>query len=125
ATTPALSVLVSIIVAIIRYSAYFALSSTCPDKRIDLSSIYVSYLTIVPAVSIVCPRTFITATFVEQNLFALLIAVATLYYGARYCERVWGTRELAKFLIIVSVITSCYRVYTVYPCILHSYVRLD
>ncbi|KAK9390524.1 eukaryotic integral membrane protein-domain-containing protein [Lipomyces mesembrius] len=104
--TLALSVFVSIIVAIIRYSAYFALSSTSPDKRIDLSSIYVPYLTIVPAVSIVFPWTFITATFVEQNLFALLIAIATLYYGARYCERVWGTRELAKFLIIVSVIPN-------------------
>ncbi|KAK9248512.1 eukaryotic integral membrane protein-domain-containing protein [Lipomyces tetrasporus] len=104
--TLAFSVLVSIVVAVIRYSAYFALSSNSPDKRIELSSIYVSYLTIVPAVSIVFPWTFVTATFVEQNLFALLIALATLYYGARYCERVWGTRELARFLLIVSVIPN-------------------
>ncbi|KAK9240323.1 eukaryotic integral membrane protein-domain-containing protein [Lipomyces kononenkoae] len=99
------SVLISIIVAIIRFSAYFALSGST-DKSIDLSSIYVSYLTIVPAVSIVFPWTFLTATFVEQNLFALIIAIATLYYGARYCERVWGSRELAKFLLIVSVIPN-------------------
>ncbi|KAK9366518.1 eukaryotic integral membrane protein-domain-containing protein [Lipomyces kononenkoae] len=104
--TLASSVLVSILVAIVRYSAYFTLISITPNKRIDLSSVYVSYLTVVPAISIVFPWTFITASFVEQNLIALLIAIATFYYGAKYCERVWGSRELAKFLLIVSGIPN-------------------
>ncbi|KAK9457808.1 eukaryotic integral membrane protein-domain-containing protein [Dipodascopsis uninucleata] len=107
------SIVVSFIVAFIRYSAYFALVSQAPEKHIDLSSIYVSYLTVVPAVSIVFPWTFLTAAFIEQNLFTLTIAAATLYYAAKYCERVWGSAELAKFLVIVSIIPN-FLVFTVF-----------
>ncbi|KAK9464882.1 eukaryotic integral membrane protein-domain-containing protein [Lipomyces arxii] len=102
----AFSTVVSVVVGIIRYSAYFALSAAKPGKQIEFSSIFVSYLTVVPAQSIVFPWAFFTAAYVELNLLSLVATLATLFYGARYCERVWGSRELAKFLLLVSSIPN-------------------
>ncbi|KAK9475641.1 eukaryotic integral membrane protein-domain-containing protein [Lipomyces japonicus] len=102
----AFSAVASVVVFVVRYSAYIALTKATPDKHIDLASIYVSYLTIVPGVSIVFPWTFLTAAFIEQNLFALLIHLGTLYYAARYCERIWGSVELARFLALVTIVPN-------------------
>jgi membrane associated rhomboid family serine protease len=43
---------------------------------------------------------------VEQNIFTLLINVATVYYGGKYLERAWSSAEFAKFLLMVSVISN-------------------
>lgn len=66
----------------------------------------VPFLTVVPALSIVFPWTFVTATFVEQNIFTLFITLATLFYGGKYLERAWGSAEFGKFLLVVSVIPN-------------------
>lgn len=66
----------------------------------------VPFLTVVPALSIVFPWTFITATFVEQNIFTLFITLATLFYGGKYLERAWGSAEFGKFLLVVSVVPN-------------------
>lgn len=68
--------------------------------------IVIPYLTLVPQLSVIYPWTFITATLVEGNIFTLGIAGATLYYGGRYLERAWSSRELAKFLALVSLIPN-------------------
>lgn len=66
----------------------------------------VPFLTVVPALSIVFPWTFVTATFVEQNIFTLFITLATLFYGGKYLERAWGSAEFGKFLLVVSVVPN-------------------
>jgi len=70
------------------------------------ANIVIPYLTLVPQLSIIYPWTFISATLVESNVFTLGIAAATLYYGGRYLERAWSSRELAKFLALVSLIPN-------------------
>ncbi|RPA97107.1 DUF1751-domain-containing protein [Choiromyces venosus 120613-1] len=71
------------------------------------SQIYtVPYLTVVPALSIVFPWTFLTAALVEQNIFTLFITLATLFYGGKYLERAWGSREFGKFLLVVAVVPN-------------------
>ncbi|KAK7203883.1 eukaryotic integral membrane protein-domain-containing protein [Myxozyma melibiosi] len=105
-TAVVITVILSAVVAIIRYSAYFTMRAANPENKLPLSSVYVSYLTVVPASSIVFPWTFITASYIEQNILSLLISVATLAYGAKYCERVWGSMELLKFLAIVGVASN-------------------
>lgn len=64
----------------------------------------VPYLTLVPSYFYYYPWTLATATFVEQNIFTLLLNATTIFYGGKYLERAWGSRELSKFVAVVAVI---------------------
>lgn len=70
------------------------------------SEIVIPYLTLVPQLSLFYPWTFVTTTLVENNIFTIAIAGATLYYGCRYLERAWSSAELAKFLVITALIPN-------------------
>lgn len=65
-----------------------------------------AYLVLVPQRSWLYPWVVLTATLVEQNVFGLLVSAATLFYGGRYLERAWGTSELAKFLLVVALVSN-------------------
>ncbi|KAK9472661.1 eukaryotic integral membrane protein-domain-containing protein [Dipodascopsis tothii] len=101
-----LSLTLSIAVAAIRYAAYFRLTEEQPDRRIQMDRIYVGYLTVVPAVSVVFPWTFVVATLVEQNVLSLMVSLGTVFYAGKYCERVWGPAELARFVLIVAALPN-------------------
>lgn len=60
----------------------------------------------VPQLSLIYPWTFITTTLVENNLFTLAISVATIFYGGRYLERAWTSRDFAKFLLVTILIPN-------------------
>lgn len=64
----------------------------------------VPYLTLVPSYFYNYPWTIVTATFVEQNIFTVLLNAATIFYGGKYLERAWGSREFSKFIAVVAVI---------------------
>ncbi|KAJ5762176.1 uncharacterized protein N7511_005558 [Penicillium nucicola] len=64
----------------------------------------VPYLTLVPSYVFYYPWTIATATFVEQNIFTVLLNAATIFYGGKYLERAWGSREFSKFIAVVAVI---------------------
>ncbi|RDW94085.1 rhomboid family protein [Aspergillus mulundensis] len=73
----------------------------------------VPYLTLVPSQFLFYPWTLLTATFVEQNIFTVLLNLATLFYGGKYLERAWGSREFTKFIVTIAlvpnlVIVPCY-----------------
>lgn len=67
------------------------------------ATVRVPYLTLVPDVCLYYPWTFATTTFVERNIFTLLISGATLFYGGKYLERAWGSKEFGLFVILVAV----------------------
>ncbi|KAI9158445.1 eukaryotic integral membrane protein [Paramyrothecium foliicola] len=69
-------------------------------------TIVVPYLTLVPQLSVVYPWTFLTTTLVENNIFTLAIAGVTLFQGGRYLERAWSSAELAKFVVLVSLVPN-------------------
>ncbi|KAE8163600.1 eukaryotic integral membrane protein-domain-containing protein [Aspergillus tamarii] len=71
-----------------------------------LTTPVVPYLTLVPTEFFRYPWTFLTATFVEQNIFTVLLNGATLFYGGKYLERAWGSREFAKFILTIAVIPN-------------------
>lgn len=81
-------------------------------RRLDTSagSVQVTpiipYLTLVPSLFYYYPWTIVTATFVEQNIFTVLLNGATVFYGGKYLERAWGSREFSKFVAAVVVIPS-------------------
>jgi membrane associated rhomboid family serine protease len=66
----------------------------------------VPYLALVPAVSIFNPWTFLTATFVEQNVITLLVNGATIFFGGKYLERAWGSKEFGKVVLIASLVPN-------------------
>ncbi|TGO37126.1 hypothetical protein BHYA_0105g00170 [Botrytis hyacinthi] len=68
--------------------------------------VVVPYLSLVPQLSFVYPWTFLITTLVENNVFTLGIAGVTLFYGGRYLERAWTSREFAKFIVVASLIPN-------------------
>ena len=64
------------------------------------------FITIVPGLSIIYPWVFATAALVESNIFTLAVTLSTLFYGGKYLERAWGSREFAKFLAVVAVVPN-------------------
>ncbi|KAL4977477.1 eukaryotic integral membrane protein-domain-containing protein [Aspergillus desertorum] len=74
----------------------------------------VPYLTLVPSQFMFYPWTLLTATFVEQNIFTVLLNLATLFYGGKYLERAWGSREFTKFIVTIALVPNAVMV----PCYL-------
>lgn len=70
------------------------------------SDLVVPYISLVPQLSILYPWTFFLTTFSENNIFTLLISALTLFYGGRYLERAWTSKEFAKFLVIASLLPN-------------------
>lgn len=70
------------------------------------SSPIVPYLTLVPSMFYYYPWTILTATFVEQNIFTVLINGATVFYGGKYLERAWGSKEFGKFILAIALIPN-------------------
>lgn len=70
------------------------------------ASLLVPYLTLIPALVIYYPWTLLTATFVEQSVFSLLINGATVFFGGKYLERAWGSKEFGKVVLVASVIPN-------------------
>lgn len=66
------------------------------------------YLTLVPAMSLVYPWTLATTTLVEGNVLALAVSGLTLWHGGRYLERAWSSREFAKFVALVAVLSNAF-----------------
>jgi hypothetical protein len=96
----------SVLTGALRYRIWNAQRSAGDDRTSQPSSIVIPFLTVVPQLSIFYPWVFVTATLVEQNLFALAITAATIFYGGKYLERAWGSPEFAKFLLVVSVVPN-------------------
>ncbi|QSZ33298.1 hypothetical protein DSL72_002886 [Monilinia vaccinii-corymbosi] len=89
----------SVLSAAIRYRQWN--EETAADLHI-----VVPYLSLVPQLSFMYPWTFLTTTLVENNVFTLGIAGVTLFYGGRYLERAWTSREFAKFILIASLVPN-------------------
>ncbi|KAJ5082883.1 hypothetical protein N7532_011926 [Penicillium argentinense] len=66
----------------------------------------IPYLTLVPSLFYKYPWTLLVSTFVEQNIFTVLLNAATIFYGGKYLERAWGSREFSKFVAAVALIPN-------------------
>ncbi|KAL9099464.1 MAG: hypothetical protein Q9163_005042 [Psora crenata] len=83
-----------------------AISITHQATRYLFHTLPAELLALVPQQSLFYPWVYLTATFAEQNVVTLLIAGATILYGGKYLERAWGSREFAKFVLIVTVLPN-------------------
>lgn len=76
--------------------------STTTDHSSPVT-VRIPYLTLVPDVCLYYPWTLLTSAFVEKNIFTLLINAATVFYGGKYLERAWGSKEFGLFVLIVAL----------------------
>ncbi|TFK77355.1 putative PDUPA2 [Pluteus cervinus] len=66
-------------------------------KGIDL---HPAYLLLVPGSSIFYPWTFVTSALVEVSIFELLTTLLLVPASLRYLERLWGSIETLKFIVV-------------------------
>jgi membrane associated rhomboid family serine protease len=85
------------------------------EKPITSTGEGAPYLAIIPGSSIIYPYVFLLATLVEENIFGLIFTGLTLFYGGRYLERAWGSKEFTKFMLFVAMIPNvlCFLLYVI------------
>lgn len=64
------------------------------------------FLALIPQWSLFYPWVYFTATFAEQNVLTLVVAGATIFFGGRYLERAWGSREFGQFVLLVTLLPN-------------------
>lgn len=64
------------------------------------------FLVLVPQRALFQPWVYFTATFAEPNIITLLPAGFTVFYGGKYLERAWESREFGKFVLVVTLISN-------------------
>lgn len=66
----------------------------------------IPYLVFIPTKSIRYPWTALTGPLVENNVVSLAISGSVVFFGGRYLERAWGSKEFGKFVLFVTMIPS-------------------
>ncbi|XP_010253631.1 PREDICTED: rhomboid-like protein 19 [Nelumbo nucifera] len=66
----------------------------------------VTYLALIPARTIPFAWNLITAGYVEQSVFGVVVGTVGLLFIGKLLEPIWGSREFFKFIIVVNFLTS-------------------
>lgn len=66
----------------------------------------IPFLVLIPTKSIRSPWTVLTGALVENNLVSMAVSASVVYFGGRYLERAWGSREFGKFVLFVTMIPN-------------------
>ncbi|EEP80568.1 conserved hypothetical protein [Uncinocarpus reesii 1704] len=83
----------------------FFLYGVARSRQFDFS-VSIPYISLVPARFLFNPWTLLCATFVEDNIFTMIISGATTLYGGKYLERAWGSTEFGKFLLVITLLSN-------------------
>ncbi|KAL8052153.1 hypothetical protein ABFX02_06G194500 [Erythranthe guttata] len=66
----------------------------------------VSYLALIPAKTIPFVWNLISAGYVEQSVYGVVISTIGLLFIGKLLEPIWGSREFLKFIFVVNFLTS-------------------
>ncbi|XP_059628300.1 rhomboid-like protein 19 [Cornus florida] len=66
----------------------------------------VDYLALIPAKTIPFAWNLITAGYIEQSVYGVVISTVGLLFIGKLLEPIWGSREFFKFIFIVNLLTS-------------------
>ncbi|KAK3675141.1 hypothetical protein LTR78_005075 [Recurvomyces mirabilis] len=80
--------------------------ATTPSNYFSAPEWAVPFLVLVPIYIIHQPWVFLTAALVENNIVSLAISLSVLWFGGRYLERAWGSKEFGKFVLFVTMIPN-------------------
>ncbi|CAK3887941.1 related to rhomboid family [Lecanosticta acicola] len=95
-------------------------SATVASNYLSSPRWAIPYLVLIPTQSIRHPWTFLTGSLVENNLVSIAISASVIYFGGRYLERAWGSREFAKFVAFVTIIpnTATFFIYALWHAVI-------
>lgn len=111
----------SLLVFVLRLNSYYKLLALAKAPQIQpetderpiprpilpvFRDIVVPYITLIPSLSAIYPWVIATTSFVETSVLGFVATGLTLIYGGRYCEHVWSSKELARFLVLVGVLAN-------------------
>ncbi|GAB7360356.1 hypothetical protein MBLNU230_g8314t1 [Neophaeotheca triangularis] len=91
--------------AVLRYRVWAA-TNTPSSSYLSHPNLAVPWLVLVPARSWVFPWTVGTAALIEQNIVSLGISAVVVWFGGKYLERAWGSREFGVFVLFVTMIPN-------------------
>lgn len=66
----------------------------------------VSYLALIPARTIPFAWNLITAGYIEQSIYGVVISTVGLLFFGKLLEPIWGSKELVKFIFLINILTS-------------------
>ncbi|TKY51573.1 Rhomboid protein 19 [Spatholobus suberectus] len=66
----------------------------------------ITYLALIPARTIPFAWNLITAGYVEQSVYGVVVSTIGLLFIGKLLEPVWGPREFLKFVFVVNLLTS-------------------
>ncbi|EIW87037.1 DUF1751-domain-containing protein [Coniophora puteana RWD-64-598 SS2] len=69
-------------------------------NRWTTGQFFLPWLTLVPGSSLFFPWTFLTSGLVELSIIELAVSLIMIPASLRYFERLWGTVETIKFLVV-------------------------
>ena len=95
-----------LLIFLIGFSLVYQAASYRARSLGNLNYNVIPWITLTPQLSVYYPWVYITATLAEQNIITLLIAGTTVFFGGRYLERAWGSREFVKFLFVASLVPN-------------------
>ncbi|KAG8862760.1 hypothetical protein FRB96_000770 [Tulasnella sp. 330] len=115
--TRAISVLILVLSLAFQSLQYRETYTSVPAVSPPLSAF--PYLVLVPGSWLWFPWTLVTSAFVEINAIQLIFTLLILPFSLRYLERLWGTLETVKFVLITCTLSNvlglvvCYAEYVV------------
>ncbi|GMM37217.1 hypothetical protein DASC09_045420 [Saccharomycopsis crataegensis] len=105
----ALNISLSIIVFYYKSQAYAQLTSSgkpATTEEVDFAGLSIPFFQLIPSSVIKNPWTLVISSFLESTILGFFFTVANTVVSIRYFEKVWGTKETIKFLLIVSTLTN-------------------
>ncbi|GAB2286796.1 Rhomboid-like protein 19 [Dionaea muscipula] len=66
----------------------------------------VTYLALIPARTIPFAWNLLTAGYIEQTIYGVIISTIGLLLIGKLLEPIWGTKEFLKFIFVVNFLTS-------------------
>ncbi|KAH9618940.1 hypothetical protein KSS87_000157 [Heliosperma pusillum] len=67
-----------------------------------------SYLALIPARTIPFAWNLITAGYVEQTVYGVIVSVLGVLFIGKHLEPIWGPKEFLKFIFVVNFLTSVF-----------------
>ena len=81
-------------------------SPTAASNYLSSPEWAIPYLVLIPVKSIRYPWTALTGSLIENNIVSLAISWSVIWFGGRYLERAWGSKEFGKFVLFVTMIPN-------------------
>jgi membrane associated rhomboid family serine protease len=68
----------------------------------------VNYLALIPAKTIPFSWNLVTAGYIEQTIYGLVVNIIGLLFMGKLLEPIWGSKEFLKFIFAVNLLTSIF-----------------